>query len=110
MKPHLKLHINGYVSVLRQGEVGWKHQQAKAAVLRHYGSMAAFARLFRLEYRCVQDALDSEWSAERAGGTAHVRQMLGLRSAPTVSSARQVAAQQARRQNDMAARSWRRPS
>lgn len=110
MKPHLKLHLTGHVTVLRHGEVGWKCKAAKAAVVQHYGSMAAFARLYRLEYQHVQDALATEWAAERAGGIAHVRQLLGLRSAPTESSARQVAAQRARRQSDLAARAWRRPA
>lgn len=110
VKPHLKLHVNGHVSVLRQGDVGWKCKQAKAAVVKHYGSMAAFARLYRLEYRHVQDALETDYAEARAGGIAHVRQLLGLRSIPTEASARQVAAQQARRRSDLAARAWRRPA
>lgn len=110
MKPHLKLQITGEVSVLRKGEVGWTTKQAKAAVVRHYGSMAAFARLYRMEYRFVLEALETEWAEARAGGIAHVRQMLGLPSNPTLAAVRQVDAQQARRKNALAARSWKRPS
>lgn len=110
MKPHLKLSTQGHLTVVRASEMGWKCEIAKAAVLKHYGSMAAFARLYRLEYRHVQDALESDWAAERAGGIAHVRQLLGLKSNPSATSTRQVAAQQARRSIDKSARPWRRPS
>lgn len=90
-KPRLKLHLSGQVSVLVNGSLGWNAKDAREFITRHYGSVGRFAMRFRLPYgaACAATEPDRERVSSRsAGQIAYVRSVLGLNSAPSVSSQR----------------------
>lgn len=101
MKPHLKLSINGRISVLRPAITGMPESEMKRRIGQHYGSMSAFAVRFGFRYSDVVTALCMD-NNERtstggilsaAGGVSEVRQVLGLFSRPSKAAIAQVAAQ-----------------
>lgn len=85
MKPHLKLLLNGRISIVRKGELGWSELEAKSFVRRQYGSIQDFADRIEISPVTVYDALKSfnHHAIKQAGKVAFVRQLLGLRSNPT---------------------------
>jgi hypothetical protein len=92
-KPRLKLRVDGTVEVLIPGSLSWSAFRARDFIREQYGTVQAFALRFGLNYGMTCDALrDDRLASERAGGVAHIRQMLGLKSAPTRASMRMVAA------------------
>lgn len=103
IKPRLKLHINGKVSLVANGLNTWTEPEAKAWIQQHYGSIAEFSRRYGFDYLHVLNALDRRIGAVScAGGIASVRQLLGLRSEPSATSSAQVEAQRRRRDTSYA--------
>lgn len=100
MKPRLKLHTTGEVSVLIPGRLGWDSREARAFIKKHYGGVHRFAAAFRLNYSaaCLATQPRSEHlNIRRGGAAAYVRQILGLPSNPSVHSLRLVQANARRR-------------
>lgn len=86
MKPHLKLHTDGRVEILRTG-THWRVHAATDFIKRHYGTRVAFAATYGLNYDAVCEALRDDRSAVRSAGRIElVRKFLGLRSEPTSAS------------------------
>lgn len=100
-KPRLKLHLNGRVSIVSTGAIGWTAKDARSFIKRHYGSVGRFATRFQLPYgaACAATEPDRERvSSKSAGGVAEVRALLGLSSNPSLASIRIAKAHAARRE------------
>lgn len=105
MKPRLKYAMNGRLSVVAPGRNPWGEENARKFVIEHYGSLAAFAKRYRLPYNSVVAALKVDQGSEKmAGKVAHVRQVLGLPSRPTFRAT--VAAQAKARQRGEGEPDW----
>ncbi|MGC4076265.1 MAG: hypothetical protein QM702_04385 [Rubrivivax sp.] len=82
MKPHLKLHLDGHISVVRMAAESTPEQARQHLVARH-GSLLVAARAMRVPYWALCAALGSPVASTRAGHVARCRQMLGLTSEPS---------------------------
>lgn len=87
MKPRLKLHSTGRVTVLVQGHLGWTERQARAAICAHYGNLRTFSERLGISYAAAAKAT-TPWSnnTHRAGQIAFARTVLGLPSQPTAAA------------------------
>jgi hypothetical protein len=96
-KPRLRLAAGGRIELLAPGVVGWRDEiAARSFVVRHYGTLQAFALRMGLKYSAVCAAFNTN-TRTSAGEVAKVRQLLGLPSAPTAASIALSSAQARRR-------------
>lgn len=83
MKPRLKLHLDGQVTVISRGESGLSRRDVKALLRRHYGGLRGAATRLGLPLWALTEALNSDRHTRWAGGQiARCRQIFGLPSWP----------------------------
>lgn len=85
-KPRLKLHLDGHISVLAQGSLGWTAKDARSFIAEHYGNLGRFAERFSLPYGAVCAATkpgQDRIYARTAGKVSFVRCVLGLETRPS---------------------------
>lgn len=101
MKPRLKLHLDGHISVVRPGKSCLSAYEVKTFLRQHYGSLGAAALALQAPRWALQQALDWDLAAKQAGGhVGRCRQMLGLPNQPSdrsIAAAQRIAKRQARR-------------
>lgn len=84
MKPRLKLHLDGKISVVRAAASGWNAYAAKDFLRQHYGSVGAAAAALHVPSWALHQALHEHLGARHsAGHVGQCRQLLGLFSQPT---------------------------
>ena len=92
-RPHLKLHVDGSLSLVRKASASTTNS-GREIIKARYGSVTRFARTFNLPYGVVCQATQpsmERFNIRRAGAIAQIRQILGLRSEPSERSKKAVA-------------------
>lgn len=90
MKPRLKLHAKGGVTLIRAGTSHQDVFEVRQRIKSHYVWLTRFASFIGCSYQQANQALTTH-GLKSAGKTSEVRQMLGLKSQPSPMSTALVA-------------------